>query len=507
MCIRFSEVQLLAPTTDLIFMCTGVLGFSIGSNNSTDLPNIIFLLADDLGYGDVGYNGGQAETPTLDAMASGTHSIQMTRFYSGGPVCSPTRGTLLTGRNHNRYCVWEANTAGWCSGQGDFSCPAKSPLPMTETTVAEILKSHGYQTAIFGKWHLGNLKQIQTRASSHPGQHGFDVWKVTERSTPTANPNCACFNSTLCVVGHYKKKKTPVPCTNYHSGSSTDQNLLVTHNEPIIGDDSDFLAKEFAAFLNDTADRSQPFFAYIAFHTVHKRYTAVQPYINQYKTKGYTSNQIDYYGAITAMDDAIGKIRDLLVHYNISDNTMIWFASDNGPELKSPGNTGILRGRKRDLLEGGIRVPGIIEWPAVIKTNRVSQFPVTTMDFLPTVCDIVHATIPQDRTIDGVSILPFIRGEVELRSSQIMWAFNIRGNFKRKYTAAITDDQYKVLVEYHNGRVIHAALYDLLNDPGENHNISAQHQDKCNQMTQDLEVWRQSVITSAQTEVGCISTH
>ena len=184
---------------------------------SGNRPNIVFLLADDLGYGDVQYNGGVALTPNLNNMAAGESSIRFNRFYSSAPVCSPTRGSLLTGRNHNRFCVWMANTAGRrCKVPDDFLCPTKYPLPASEVTVAEVLAEHGYRTAAFGKWHLGDLKPTPERpSSSNPGQNGFQVWKVTERAVQTSTPNCGCFNTSLCNLGHYGRQGAP-PCTNYH---------------------------------------------------------------------------------------------------------------------------------------------------------------------------------------------------------------------------------------------------------------------------------------------------
>ncbi len=180
------------------------------------LPNIIYAMADDLGYGDVGYNGGRAFTPNLDAMASGPHTIHLTRYYSGGPVCSPTRGTVLTGRNHNRYCIWTANSGG------SDDAPATMPLPTSEITVAEILKGHGYQTAIFGKWHLGDFKRQHEGNKkwpvSHPGLHGFDEWLSTLRACPTANSNCGCFEETKCQTGHYDTDR--FVCTNYYTVKS-----------------------------------------------------------------------------------------------------------------------------------------------------------------------------------------------------------------------------------------------------------------------------------------------
>ena len=148
-----------------------LLTFSSGVSKP---PNFVFLMADDMGYGDVQYNGGNASTPNLDSLATGPNSIRLTLYYSGGPVCSPTRGTLLTGRNHNRYCVWTTNAGNACP---DFACPEGMPLPSSEVTVGEILREHGYRTAAFGKWHLGDLKPLPRGNPiwrvSRPDQHGF----------------------------------------------------------------------------------------------------------------------------------------------------------------------------------------------------------------------------------------------------------------------------------------------------------------------------------------------
>ena len=477
---------------------------SAGGNSS--LPNIVFIIADDLGYNDVHYNGGFAATPNLDSMAAGPNSIKFTRFYSGGPVSSPTRGTVLTGRNHNRYCMWKANTAGRVckANASDFNCPARYPLPTSEITIAEILKEFGYRTAAFGKWHLGDLKPLpggNTQwPSSNPGQNGFDVWKVTERSAPTANPNCACFNTSLCILGH-RARRGPPPCTNYHAGNGSG---LVTHDKPIIGDDSHFIADEFASFLNETATTDEPFFAYLAFHTVNKHFVAIPPYSTMYKNQGYTQKEIDYFGSITAMDEAIGNIRELLSHHNLSENTMLWFTSDNGPQnflLRGGGLSGI----KGSLFEGGIRVPGILEWPAEIQENRVSNFPVVTSDFLPTVCDVIGTNLPENRTIDGISILPHIKGGSESRTSPIAWAFRINGDFSKRYDAAIMDNRYKLHVEYKNDTIRSSYLYDLQVDPSESNDVSGDHPDILDRLTTELNVWDTSLENSAINEVGCLA--
>ena len=462
-------------------------------------PNFVFLMADDLGYGDVQYNGGNASTPNLDSLAAGPNSLRLTRYYSGGPVCSPTRGTLLTGRNHNRYCVWTANAGNTCP---DFACPEGMPLPSSEVTVGEILREHGYRTAAFGKWHLGDLKPLPRGNPkwpvSRPDQHGFQEWWVTERSAPSTSLNCACFNTSLCPLGHYS---SPPPCTNYYSLAPG--GILEGLTQPYEGDDSHFLLKLFQNFLENVTQTGEPFFIYVPFHTVHIRYIASMGYIERYMNKGYSLDQIDYYGAITAMDDVVGKIRQLLKQYSLSNNTMLWFVSDNGPFRKSPGYAGGFRGWKAQLYEGGIRVPGIIEWPDMIKSNRVSDYAVVSSDFLPTVCDILGTQPPSDRPIDGTSIMPLLRNERSTRNKTISWAFNIHGNFNGTYNAAISGDQFKVYSTYSEGEVKTAELYDLINDPSETTDISAKYPEILHSLEQTMEEWMESVHQSTQT-VGCL---
>ena len=183
-------------------------------NNSC--PNIVYMLVDDVGYGDVEYNGGQALTPHLNAMAKGPHSIHLTRFYAGGPVCSPTRGTILTGRNHNRYCIWHADIG---VPKVELTCPSLGPLPSSEITIAEMLKEHGYHTSFYGKWHVGDLKPIPGGnvkwPVSHPGMNGFTDWLVTERHTASLLPNCKCSSQYSCTIdGH---PYSPFTCRNYLS--------------------------------------------------------------------------------------------------------------------------------------------------------------------------------------------------------------------------------------------------------------------------------------------------
>ena len=525
--VRFRQAQLVKITVGVVVLCVTVVSFmsyKAPVEHQTDTsttksptpsrsqhqakvtrPNIVFMMADDLGYGDVHYNGGRARTPHLDDMAKGAHSVLLQRYYSAAPVCSPTRGSVLTGRNPNRYCVWTANAAN--NNCGDFQCPHHMPLPTSELTVAEILRDAGYHTAVFGKWHLGDFRPHpegnRKWPVSHPGLHGFDEWWTTERSVSTFYPNCACFNKSSCFLGHYLN---PPSCTNYITVDSEVKSLRSFH-EPIIEDDSQFIFEQFKGFLEKVSTSDKPFFAYLPFHTPHNRFIASEHYSKLYQSAGYTSIQSDYYGAISAMDQAVGSVRSLLKQYQLSNNTMVWFTSDNGPEHNTPGSSGGLRGGKRNLYEGGIRVPGIIEWPAVIQRNQMLDLTVSSNDFLPTVCDIINFDYPGDKDLDGSSILPFVTGELIHEHSHresMFWAFNINGDFSGEFNAAVISDKYKLHANLSKQRIVHSELYDLLGDPYETEDIASSHTHTVNSMRSELLHWLGGVLGSARNEVGCL---
>ena len=434
-------------------------------------PNVIFAMADDLGWGDVQYNNGNAHTPNLNEMAQSPNTVLLQRYYSGGPVCSPTRGTVLTGRNHNRYCVWKANGARNSGrNKADFVTPEIMPLPLSEITVAEVMQEAGYSTALFGKWHLGDFKPLKGGNPkwpvSHPGLHGFDQWFATERSAPTSTINCGCFQNSTCIKGHYTDRP---PCTNYYTNKSND---IEGWPEAIPGGDSHFIYSLAEKYIKEQVKESKPFFLYLPFHAVHIRYIATKPYQSMYQK--YNLGQRDYYGAISEMDEAMGRLRRLLKDLGIQNNTLLWFSSDNGPSLRSPGKTNGLRGMKGSLYEGGIRVPGMIEWPDVITSNKVSSFPVVSSDLFPTVLDILGIDKPSDgRPIDGISILPLLQGKVKHRNQSIYWAYQVSSNFIRDtYNITVSGDQYKLIATYKDGEVTHYELYDLIRDLRESRDLS-----------------------------------
>ena len=457
-----------------------------------DLPNIVYIMVDDMGNGDVNYNGGKADTPNLDALAKGPNSIKLTRHYSGGPTCSPTRGTVLTGRNHNRYCIWGVNYP---------RRPMLMPLPPSEVTVGEILQKHGYLTAMFGKWHIGDLKPFTPSHKnhkkwpvSHPGMFGFDKWWVTPHVVPTVRPNCVCFKAKPCYTS---------TCTNYFTiVSGSDK--LISYPKLIEDSDSQFLLQLSDEFISEALQSGKPFFVYLPLHAIHDPYFMGYKKQARYTSRGFGKREADYLSSITDVDDMVGNFRELLKKYNISNNTLFWFTSDNGPDQANPGKTGGLRAQKGTVYEGGIRVPGIIEWPAVIHTNRVADFPVVTNDLLPTACDIVNCSLPTNRPLDGTSILPLLRGESSLRNKTIPWAYGVSGNFNGSFSAALGGDKYKIVARFSNGVANNVELFDLTKDKGEKNNISAAHPDIAQSMKQELEEWLQSAFRSAKQEVDCL---
>jgi arylsulfatase A-like enzyme len=430
----------------------------LAQGNGKKRPNVILCMTDDQGWGDTGYNGHPVlRTPHLDQMAK--EGMRFDRFYSGAPVCSPTRGSCLTGRHPYRYGIKFANVGR---------------MEPEEVTLAEVLKTKGYTTGHFGKWHLGTLTtKIKDSNRGRPGrqQHysppwdnGFDACFSTEAKTPT-----------YWEPGSYEKYGT-------HYWTGPDQ--MVAGSE-ISGDDSKLIMDRALPFIRQAAEGDTPFFTVIWFHTPHLPVVSAPPY-----TDGYTEHK-DYYGCITAMDEQMGRLREQLKTLGIEDDTMIWFCSDNGPEGKdnAPGRTGGFRGRKRSLYEGGVRVPGLLVWPGKIKESGVVSMPCSTSDYFPTVLHALGHEMPAGdaRPYDGVSLLPLIEGRMTERPQPI--------GFESQRQVSLTDNRYKIYSR-DGGKTFE--LYDLVDDPYEKKDIANEHPQVVERMTATLTGWRESCAASAQ---------
>ncbi|MBC8325278.1 MAG: sulfatase-like hydrolase/transferase [Verrucomicrobia subdivision 3 bacterium] len=453
----------------IAFMC--VVPFLV----TAATPNIILVMCDDLGWGDVGFNGNKIiQTPHLDAMAK--NSLRFERFYAAAPVCSPTRGSCLTGRHPFRYGIYFANTGH---------------MKTEELTLAELLQKHHYATGHFGKWHLGTLTQIEKDANrggprgaknfSPPQVNGFDVCFSTESKVPTWDPMLRPETSNSRTWWDPAKHNVP-----YGTAYWNEKGVRITEN--LRGDDSRVIMDRAVPFIRAAAKKEQPFFTIVWFHAPHLPVVAGPEHTKLYaKHKKFEQH---YFGCITAMDEQIGRLRKELRTLGIADNTLVAFCSDNGPEGqagKNPGSAGHLSGRKRSLLEGGIRVPGLIEWPAKIKPGK-TDIPAVTSDYLPTILEIISAKRADKRPLDGISLLPLFEGKMNERSQPI--------GFQSGNQAALISDRYKI---YRNGdrkkesgNASKIKLFDLKRDPSEKNDIAHQHPDLIKKMIATLEQWRKS---------------
>ncbi len=443
-----------------------------GALAASSKPNVILMMADDLGWGDVGFNGSHLiRTPHLDEMARA--GLRFTRFYSAAPVCSPTRGSVLTGRHPFRYGVTFAN---------------EGHMKPEEITLAELLCTLGYKTGHFGKWHLGTLTKTVSDSNrggprgvkdySPPWLNGFDVCFSTEAKVPTWDPMLKPPGKAPSIGWDYIR--TPAKAASYGTHYWNQRGEMVRDN--LRGDDSRVIMDRVVPFLEEAVQSGRLFFAVVWFHAPHLPVVAGPKYAALYANQ--PSYKRNYYGSITALDDQVGRLRATLRRLGVADNTMLWFCSDNGPEgrrCKAPGSAGPFRGRKRSLYEGGVRVPGLLEWPGWVTAGASTDVPVVTSDYLPTIIDLLGVGLPDDRPVDGVSLLPLFQGKMKVRKKPI--AFESRGQI------SLNDERYKLIRASHDGPY---ELYDLLADPGEKKDIAAAHPGIVSRMKTTLATWRSS---------------
>lgn len=445
-------------------------------------PNIILMMADDLGWGDVGAFNPKTpiKTPHLDEMAKA--GMKFDRFYASSPVCSPTRGSSITGRHPFRYGVYYANTGN---------------VKDEELTIAELLKEKGYVTGHFGKWHLGTMTTEMKDANrggpgnpeefSPPWKHGFDVCFSTESKVPTWDPMLKPgkdegWNNGKKGWDAIKDKSTADAYGTHYWNAKGE---VVKDN--LEGDDSRVIIDRVVPFVEKAAEETKPFFAVVWFHTPHLPVVAGPEYAAMYP--GVSDFEKNYNGCVTAMDEQVGRLRAVLKEAGVAENTMVWFCSDNGPEGsdKSPGSAADFKGRKRSLSEGGVRVPGILDWPARVKAGTVTDFPAVTSDYLPTILDVVGAEYIGDRPLDGISLLPVISGEKKEREKGI--GFQCRG------TEAWSTQRYKI---YKGKKNQPWKLYDLIADPSEKNDLAAEHPEIVKELAKKFNDWRASCKESDQ---------
>lgn len=405
-------------------------------------PNIIFILADDLGYGDLGcYGQKRIRTPNLDRMAA--EGMRFTQAYAGSTVCAPSRSVLMTGQH---------------TGHTRIRGNARHPLEPGDVTVAEVLRQRGYRTGLVGKWGLG-----EAGSSGVPNAQGFDYFfgYLNQRHAHNYYPTYLWRNEQKVPLRNVVPNEDP-----QGSGVAT-QRIDYSH---------DLFAAEALQFLD--GNWMHPFFLYLAFTTPHANNEAGKkgmevPNHGDYATTGWPEPQKGHAAMITRMDHDIGHLLGRLKTLGIDSNTIVFFASDNGPHREGGNDpdandsNGPLRGIKRDLYEGGIRVPAIVRWPGHVPAGQVSEHVWYFADFLPTAAELAGAKPPG--TLDGLSLVPTLLGQPEKAKAHafLYWEFYERGSAQ-----AVRLGSWKAIAQPLGGPI---QLYDLSTDAGETSNVATNH--------------------------------
>lgn len=422
-------------------------------------PNIIYILADDLGYGDLGcYGQANFSTPNIDRLAK--EGIRFTSHYSGSTVCAPSRGSLMTGK-HTGHAFSRGNK-GVPGKKGDF------PLVASEITVAEIVKKAGYVTGMFGKWGLG-----YPGSEGEPNNQGFDEFY-------------GYLNQGL--AHHY------YPYFLYHNREKIilDGNAGQNQNQYA----PELIHDKAMAFLEENKDK--PFFMYYPSIIPHAELFAPEVYLQKYRgkllpekeykgkdsgekfRKGAYGSQAECHAAFAAMinllDDQVGEIVAKVKELGIAENTIIIFSSDNGPHAEGGADPkyfnsgGGLRGIKRALYEGGVRVPMIVSWPGTIAAGRESEHISAFWDILPTAAELTNQEIPEG--IDGISFLPELLGKEQAKHSHLYWEFYEQGGKQAVRKGKWKAVRLKLHKDYSNAPL---ELYNLDKDVSETNNVAEQY--------------------------------
>ncbi len=438
-------------------------GRLFGKDSVQAKPNIVFFLADDLGWNDVGFNGTKFyETPNIDKLAS--EGMQFSQAYAAGPVCSPTRASIMTGKYPARLHITNAilDDEFIVKDKKFLEPEVTKELPLEEFTVAEALKEAGYVTGSIGKWHLGGKGFL-------PTDQGFDVniggWH-------RGQPPCYFY-----PFDHDYKTGEVVPDAfpNLNSGKEGDHL-------------TDVLAEEAIGFIEK--NKEKPFFLYFPFYSVHYPIQAKEELIDKYskKEKDRDDTNAAYAGMIETLDTNVGKVLNRLDELNLSDNTVIIFMSDNGGCY----NNTPLRGKKGQVYEGGIREPLIFKWPGVTKPNSVCSTPVISTDFYPTLLTIAGCSQRPEQHLDGKDITPLLKGSRDIEREALFW-------FHPHYSLWIPHIEPVTAVREGDWKLIHFMehdkyeLYNLKNDIAEKNNLIDDFPDKAGKMKKLLKDWKKSV--------------
>jgi len=413
-----------------------ILSLSLCCLAANEKPNIIFIMADDLGYTDIGcYGQEKIQTPNLNRMAA--EGMKFTQCYTGAPVCAPARSTLMTGQHSGHTRVRGNFGKGGVKGLGGVN--GRVPLKPEDTTIAEVLKEAGYVTGMMGKWGLG-----EPNTTGEPHKKGWDefVGFLNQRRAHTYYPDYIWRNQDKWILkGNLEKPKTDY-----------------TH---------DIFTQESLNFIE--RNHQKPFFLYIPYCVPHDKFEI--PSVGQYADKPWSQSEKVYAAMISRMDKGIGSIFSLLKKLKIDDNTYVFFTSDNGAAKRweNIDSSGPLKGIKRDVYEGGIRVPMLVWAPGKIAPGKVSPLRWYFPDVLPTLSELASGNTPQN--IDGISIATTLNGQAQDLSKRVMyWEF-----YEKSGSRAVRFGDWKAVQYGMNNKPKSIELYNLANDISESNNLATSY--------------------------------
>ena len=430
--------------------------------------NIVFILIDDLGWRDLGcYGSSYYNSPNIDRLASS--GMRFSNGYAACNVCSPTRAAIMTGKYPARLLLTQWLPSGRWDAKKYPMREARylSNLPLEEITIAETLREHGYRTAFFGKWHLG------TETYYYPEHNGFEL-NVAGRDYGAPGKYFYPFTGSWTI-----------PTTG----------LKLNKSSPIDGKPGDYLtdrlAEEADEFIRNHS--KEPFFVMLSHYSVHAPLQGKKEKVKKFEAiaKQRPPQEKPAYAAmVESVDESVGRILNTLDELDLAEHTMVVFTSDNGGFAKATNNAP-LRANKGSNYEGGIRVPLIIRAPGVTKPGTISNVPVISTDFYPTILDVIGLPPVTHQHVDGESLLVVLKGNETLDRDAIYWHYPHYNQHPQSFpSGVIRRGNWKLIENYENGSL---SLYDLENDTGEQTDLAMKRPELRDQLHQQLIHWKRSV--------------
>ncbi|MBT2160888.1 sulfatase [Zobellia barbeyronii] len=419
--------------------------FALINGWAQDKPNIVFILSDDAGYADFGFQGSKEfKTPELDKFAK--NSVLFTQAYVSAAVCGPSRAGLLTGKYQQKFGFEENNVPGLMSKNGTTG--DDMGLPLDQKTMADYLKEQGYKTAVFGKWHQGNADRF------HPTKRGFDEFYGFRGGARSYMP-----------YGTDNETKRDEDRLERGFGEYEEYEGYLT----------DGLADEAISFME--RNQKNPFFIYLAFNAVHTPMEAKEEDLK--KIQGLTGKRKTLAAMAIAMDKACGKVLNRIKELGLDENTLIVFTNDNGgPSDSNESSNNPLSGTKANHLEGGIRVPFLMSWPGKLKPNTVYNNPISTLDLLPTFVTAAGGNVSGIKDLDGVDLIPFLTENTTEKPHETLY-------WKKEARGAVRHNDWK-LVRFPDRP---AELYDIKEDISEVNDLATEHPEKVRELYKMLFNW------------------